>query len=67
MTVVDQETGEDLSEKIAADRAARGEPEEEDRGGGERGDRPRRDRGDRERIAFGNALRLFPRLTEPRR
>uniref|UniRef100_UPI001576326B S1 RNA-binding domain-containing protein n=1 Tax=Caulobacter sp. S45 TaxID=1641861 RepID=UPI001576326B len=49
MKVVDQETGEDLSEKIAADRAARGEPEEEDRGGGERGDRPRRDRGDRER------------------
>ncbi len=49
MKVVDQETGEDLSEKIAAERAARGEPEEEDRGGGERGDRPRRDRGDRER------------------
>ena len=47
MKVVDQETGEDLSERIAAERAARGEPEEEDRGGGERGDRPRRDRGDR--------------------
>ena len=46
MKVVDQETGEDLSEKIAAERAARGEPEEEDRGGGERG--PRRDR-DRDR------------------
>ena len=49
MKVVDQETGEDISEKIAAERAARGEPEEEDRGGGERGDRPRRDRGDRDR------------------
>ncbi len=47
MKVVDQETGEDISEKIAAERAARGEPEEEDRGGGERG--PRRDRGDRDR------------------
>ena len=44
MKVVDQETGEDLSEKFAAERAARGEPEEEDRG-----ERPRRDRGDRER------------------
>ena len=42
MKVVDQETGEDLSEKFAAERAARGEPEEEDRG-------PRRDRGDRDR------------------
>ena len=29
MKVVDQETGEDLSEKLAAERAARGEPEEE--------------------------------------
>ena len=47
MKVVDQETGEDLTEKLAAERAARGEPEEEDRGGGERG--PRRDRGERER------------------
>ncbi len=46
MKVVDQETGEDLSEKLAAERAARGEPEEEDRGGGDRG--PRRDR-DRDR------------------
>ena len=47
MKVVDQETGEDLSEKIAAERAARGEPEEEDRGGGERGPRRDRDRGER--------------------
>ena len=47
MKVVDQETGEDLSAKFAAERAARGEPEEEERG--ERGDRgPRRDR-DRDR------------------
>ena len=44
MKVVDQETGEDLSEKLAAERAARGEPEEE-----ERGERPRRDFGDRDR------------------
>jgi polyribonucleotide nucleotidyltransferase len=43
MKVVDQETGEDLTEKQAAERAARGEPAEE-----ERGDRPpREDRGDR--------------------
>jgi polyribonucleotide nucleotidyltransferase len=44
MKVVDQETGEDLTEKLAAERAARGEPEEE-----ERSERPRRDRGDRDR------------------
>jgi polyribonucleotide nucleotidyltransferase len=48
MKVVDQETGEDLTEKLAAERAARGEPEEEERGG-DRGDRPRRHRGDRDR------------------
>ena len=43
MKVVDQETGEDLTEKLAAERAARGEPAEE-----ERGERPpREDRGDR--------------------
>jgi polyribonucleotide nucleotidyltransferase len=47
MKVVDQETGEDLTEKLAAERAARGEPEEEERG--DRGDRPRRHRGDRDR------------------
>ncbi len=45
MKVVDQETGEDLSEKIAAERVARGEPAEEERDR----DRPRRDRGDRDR------------------
>ncbi|MBS0295022.1 MAG: polyribonucleotide nucleotidyltransferase [Proteobacteria bacterium] len=43
MKVVDQETGEDITEKLAAERAARGEPAEE-----ERGERPpREDRGDR--------------------
>ncbi len=53
MKVVDQETGEDLTEKLAAERAARGEPEEEERGErsdrGDRGDRGprRRDRGPR--------------------
>ncbi|MBX7249844.1 MAG: polyribonucleotide nucleotidyltransferase [Caulobacteraceae bacterium] len=51
MKVVDQETGEDLTDKINAERAARGEGPEEDRGPRERrgegdgGDRPRRDRG----------------------
>jgi polyribonucleotide nucleotidyltransferase len=43
MKVVDQETGEDLTEKLAAERAARGEPAEEERS--ERG--PREDRGER--------------------
>ena len=43
MKVVDQETGEDLTEKLAAERAARGESgDDEDRG-------PRRDRGERDR------------------
>jgi len=56
MKVVDQETGEDLTDKINAERAARGEGPEEDRSprerrdGGEsrgegRGDRGGRDRG----------------------
>jgi polyribonucleotide nucleotidyltransferase len=45
MKVVDQETGEDITEKLNAERAARGEePMSDDRGGE---DRPRRDRGDR--------------------
>jgi polyribonucleotide nucleotidyltransferase len=48
MKVVDQETGEDLSAKLAAEREARGEPAEEENGGRERSDRgdrgPRRDR-----------------------
>ncbi|NEX94337.1 polyribonucleotide nucleotidyltransferase [Caulobacter sp. 17J65-9] len=62
MKVVDQETGEDLSEKLAAERAARGEAPEEERSerrerseGGERRDRdggrgrrPRRERSDAE-------------------
>ena len=48
MKVVDQETGEDLSAKFAAERAARGEPEEEERGGGDRGDRGDRPRRFRE-------------------
>ncbi|MBC6982759.1 polyribonucleotide nucleotidyltransferase [Caulobacter sp. 17J80-11] len=62
MKVVDQETGEDLSEKLAAERAARGEAPEEERSerrergeGGERrerdggrGRRPRRERSDAE-------------------
>lgn len=46
MKVVDQETGEDLSAKLAAEREARGEPAEEE--SRERSDRPRRDR-DRDR------------------
>ncbi len=54
MKVVDQETGEDLTEKQAAERAANGEPAEEERSERgpreDRGDRgPRRDRGDRPR------------------
>jgi polyribonucleotide nucleotidyltransferase len=52
MKVVDQETGEDLTEKLAAERAARGEPEEE-----ERSERPRRDRGDRDRGDRGDRPR----------
>ena len=44
MKVVDQETGEDLTEKLAAERAAQGLPPEEDRG-----ERPRREGGDRDR------------------
>jgi polyribonucleotide nucleotidyltransferase len=44
MKVVDQETGEDLTEKLAAERAARGE-EPEGEGNSEGGERP--DRGDR--------------------
>jgi polyribonucleotide nucleotidyltransferase len=54
MKVVDQATGEDLTEKLAAERAARGEEPEEERGErrersdrGDRGDRGRRDRGPR--------------------
>jgi polyribonucleotide nucleotidyltransferase len=39
MKVVDQETGEDLTDKINAERAARGEGPEEDRGPRERSDR----------------------------
>ena len=54
MKVVDQETGEDLTDKINAERAARGEGPEEDRAPRERGDygdrsRGRRGRGDRDR------------------
>jgi polyribonucleotide nucleotidyltransferase len=44
MKVVDQETGEDLTEKLAAERAAQGLPPEE-----ERSERPRREGGDRDR------------------
>jgi polyribonucleotide nucleotidyltransferase len=51
MKVVDQATGEDLTEKMAAERAARGEEPEEDRG--ERRDRGDRDRGDRGRRERG--------------
>ncbi|GEO99926.1 polyribonucleotide nucleotidyltransferase [Methylobacterium haplocladii] len=50
MKVVDQETGEDLTEKLKAERAARGEPEPEEREREPRGDRdrgPRRERGPR--------------------
>ncbi len=64
MKVVDQETGEDLTEKLRAqreaeraERAARGEeePAEETNEGG--GDRPRRDRGDRDRGRGGRDRR----------
>jgi polyribonucleotide nucleotidyltransferase len=53
MKVVDQETGEDITEKLKAERAERGEPEREERSDrGDRGDRgPRRDRGERRREA----------------
>jgi polyribonucleotide nucleotidyltransferase len=45
MKVVDQETGEDLTDKINAERAERGEPPmSEDTGG-----RPKREGGDRDR------------------
>lgn len=59
MKVVDQETGEDIEEKLKAERAAQGLPEEEERSErpprrdgegrgdrGDRGDRPRRPRRD---------------------
>ena len=50
MKVVDQETGEDITERLKAERAERGEPEREERS--DRGDRgPRRDRGERRREA----------------
>ena len=53
MKVVDQETGEDITERLKAERAERGEPEREERSDrGDRGDRgPRRDRGERRREA----------------
>lgn len=52
MKVVDQETGEDITERLKAERAERGEPEREERG--DRGDRgPRRDRGERRRESAG--------------
>jgi polyribonucleotide nucleotidyltransferase len=46
MKVVDQETGEDIEEKLKAERAAAGLPEEVDqpRERSDRGDRPRRRR-----------------------
>lgn len=55
MKVVDQETGEDITEKLKAERAERGEPEREERSDrGDRGDRgPRRDRGERRRDSSG--------------
>jgi polyribonucleotide nucleotidyltransferase len=55
MKVVDQETGEDITEKLKAERAERGEPEREERSDrGDRGDRgPRRDRGERRRESSG--------------
>ena len=46
MKVVDQETGEDLTEKLKAERAERGEPEREERAPRERGERTQR-RGER--------------------
>jgi polyribonucleotide nucleotidyltransferase len=56
MKVVDQETGEDLSAKLAAEREARGEPAEEERS--ERSERPRRDRdGGRREGGFGSRRR----------
>ncbi|MBD8907928.1 polyribonucleotide nucleotidyltransferase [Methylorubrum zatmanii] len=55
MKVVDQETGEDITERLKAERAERGEPEREERSDrGDRGDRgPRRDRGERRRESSG--------------
>ncbi|GJE71445.1 polyribonucleotide nucleotidyltransferase [Methylorubrum podarium] len=55
MKVVDQETGEDITDKLKAERAERGEPEREERSDrGDRGDRgPRRDRGERRRESSG--------------
>ncbi|MGW5960744.1 polyribonucleotide nucleotidyltransferase [Methylorubrum thiocyanatum] len=55
MKVVDQETGEDITEKLKAERAERSEPEREERSDrGDRGDRgPRRDRGERRRESSG--------------
>jgi polyribonucleotide nucleotidyltransferase len=55
MKVVDQETGEDLTEKQAAERAAQGLPPEEDRG-----ERPRREGGDRDRGGRGGGDRGRP-------
>ncbi len=76
MKVVDQETGEDLTEKLAAERAARGEEPETDeprrerggfgeRGGREGGDRGRsRSRGGRDRGEGGDRPRR-ERTEEP--
>ena len=50
MKVVDQETGEDITDKINAERAERGEaPLSEDTGGRPKGDRNGGDRGRRRR------------------
>jgi polyribonucleotide nucleotidyltransferase len=60
MKVVDQETGEDLSAKLAAEREARGEPPEE-----ERSERPRRDREGGGRGREGGFGRRRERREEP--
>ena len=70
MKVVDQETGEDLTEKLAAERAARGEPEEEDRGGGRarpppRPRRPRTPSPPRPRLTAPVLTRAEPRRRDP--
>ena len=68
MKVVDQETGEDLTEKLKAERAERGEPAEDDRpprrDREDRGDRGGRDRGPRR--GGGEFRERGPREDRPR-
>jgi polyribonucleotide nucleotidyltransferase len=63
MKVVDQETGEDITEKIEAERAARGEGHHE--GGEHEERRPREDRGDRGDRGGRHRRRHRERTEEP--